>query len=118
MDQMLRGQDIGRRQKIRRIEVLLAVVRAAPGQEWFEGKFPPNDPHREDRGQATRDLLEIGLIFYQGPGHPQPYRLTPLGKTFLDGVMKKIGKGNSVNWSRVREIEFPTLQRPAFVDDV
>lgn len=119
---MNEGQIVGRRQKLRRMEVLRAAYKEARTRDWFEGKVPATDPNREDRRQATRDLLEIGLLekdgFYPGPGHPHPYRLTPQGLTFLKEVMKKIGKGNSIDWKRVKEIEFPTLERPVLAEDV
>jgi hypothetical protein len=119
---MKEGEIIGRRQKLRRMEVLQAAHKEARTRDWFEGKVPGNDPNREDRGQATRDLLEIGLLekddFYPGRGHPHPYRLTPQGQIFVEGVMKKIGKGKSIDWSRVREIKFPTLQGPVVAEDV
>lgn len=119
---MQEGQIVGRRQKLRRMEVLRAADKEARTREWFEGKVPAKDTNREDRGQATRDLLDIGLlekdVRYPGRGHPHPYRLTPQGRTFLEGVMKKIGKGNSIDWKRVKEIDFPMLQHPAVAEDV
>jgi len=119
---MEEGRIVGRRQKLRRMEVLRAADKEARTREWFEGKVPAKDINREDRGQATRDLLDMGLlerdVRYPGPGHPRPYRLTPQGQSFLEGVMKKIGRGNSIDWKRVREIDFPTSQRPAVAQDV
>lgn len=119
---MKEGQIVGRRQKLRRMEVLRAAHKEARTRDWFEGTVRTNDPNREDRGQATRDLVEVGLLEkddgYPGASHPHPYRLTPQGQTFVEGVMKKIGKGNSIDWGRVKEIEFPTLQRPAGAESV
>jgi hypothetical protein len=119
---MNEGRIVGRRQKLRRMEVLLAAHRGARTPEWFEGKVPANDLDTEDRGQATRDLLDIGLLekneLYPQAGHPQPYRLTPQGRTFLKDIMKKIGKGNSIDWKRVKEIEFPTLERPLHAESI
>jgi hypothetical protein len=113
-DQMKEGQIIGRRQKLRRIEVLRAADKEARTLRWFEGRVPTSDPNREDRGQATKDLVDIGLLEknegYPGPGHPHPYRLTPQGKAFMEAVMARIGGGNSVDWKRVKEIEFSTSQ--------
>jgi len=112
MDQMLKGQDIGRRQKIRRIEVLLAAYREARTQEWFEGKTPSRDHNREDRGEATKDLVRIGLLEkdydYPGPKHPHPYRLTVEGLAFVEDVIGRFGKGGRMDWKRVKEIEFPS----------
>jgi len=119
---MNEGQILGRRQKLKRMEVLRAADKEARTREWFEGKVPEGDMNREDRGQATRDLLDIGLLekddLYPRARHPHPYRLTPQGRTFLKDVMKKIGKGNSIDWKRVKEIEYPTLERPVLAEDV
>ena len=118
---MNEGQIVGRRQKLRRMEVLLATHKGARTPEWFEGKVPANDRDKEDRGRATRDLLDIGLLekddLYPRAGHPHPYRLTTQGRIFLEDVMKRIGKGNSIDWKRVREIEFPTSERPVAAAD-
>ena len=99
------GQIVGRRQKLRRMEVLLAAHREGRTTEWFEGKVPARNMNSKDRGQATRDLVENGLLekddLYPRAGHPHPYRLTPQGRTFLEDVLKKIGKGNNIDWKRV-----------------
>jgi hypothetical protein len=119
---MSEEQTVGRRQKLRRMEVLRAADKEARTQEWFEGKVPTEDENREDRGQATRDLVAMGLLerdnLYPQARHPHPYRLTPQGKTFLNEVAKKIGKGNSIDWKRVKEIEFPKLEHPVIAEDV
>ena len=119
---MIEGQTVGRRQKLMRMEVLRAADKEERTREWFEGKVPGTDANREDRGQATRDLLEMGLLekddLYPRPPHRNPYRLTPQGRAFLKEVMEKIGKGNSIDWKRVREIEFPTSERPLHSEDV
>jgi hypothetical protein len=116
------GPIVGRRQKLRRMEVLRATDKGARTREWFEGKVPEEDINREDRRQATRDLLDIGLLekdnLYPQARHPHPYRLTPQGRTFLKDVTEKIGKGNSIDWKRVKEIEFPTLEHPVVAEDV
>lgn len=121
-DSMNQVPIVGRRQKLRRIEVLRAADKEARTREWFEGKVPEQDINREDRGQATRDLLNIGLLerdhFYPQARHPHPYRLTPQGRTFLSEVKKKIGKGNSIDWKRVKEIEFPISERPVVAEDI
>ena len=115
-------QTIGRRQKLRRIEVLRAADKEARTLSWFEGRVPTSDLNREDRGQATRDLVDIGLLGkdedYPGPGHPHPYRLTPQGQAFMVGVITKIGRGNSIDWKRVKEIGFPTPQGRSDGEDV
>jgi hypothetical protein len=112
---MNEGQIVGRRQKLRRMEVLRAADKEERTREWFEGKVPEKDENREDRGQATRDLLDLGLLekddLYPRARHPNFYCLTPQGRTFLKDVIEKIGKGNSIDWKRVREIEFPTPER-------
>jgi len=114
-------QVVGRRHKLRRMEVLTAADKDARDREWFEGKEPESDLNKEDRGQATRDLLDIGLLekddLYPRARHPHFYRLTLQGRTFLDDVIKKIGKRNSIDWKRVREIEFPTSQRSVLADN-
>ena len=119
---MSEGQTVGRRQKLRRMEVLRAADKEERTREWFEGKVPTGDENREDTGQATRDLLDIGLIerdnLYPQARHPHPYRLTSQGRTFLRDVMKKIGKGKSIDWKRVKELEFPKLERPVLAQDV
>ena len=119
---MNEGQTLGRRQKLRRMEVLRAADKEVRPQEWFEGKVPEKDTNREDRGQATRDLLHMGLLekdnLYPRPRHRNPYCLTPQGRTFLKDVVAKIGKGNSIDWKRVREIEFPISERRLLADDV
>ena len=119
---MNEGQALGRRQKLRRMEVLRAADKEARTREWFEGKDPESDTNRQDRGQATRDLLDLALLekdgLYPRPRHPNPYCLTPQGRTFLKEVMAKIGKGNSIDWKRVREIEFPISERPLVTEDV
>jgi hypothetical protein len=119
---MNEGPIVGRRQKLRRMEVLRAADKEVRTREWFEGKVPEGDMDREDRGQATRDLLEIGLLekddLYPKTGHPNPYRLTPQGRTFLKDVVEKIGKGKGIDWKRVKEIEFPTVERPVLAEDV
>ena len=98
------------------MEVLRAADKEARTREWFDGKVPVTDINREDRGQATRDLLGMGLLekddLYPRARHSNPYRLTPQGRAFLNDVMMKIGKGNSIDWKRIREIEFPTPERP------
>ncbi len=100
------------RQKLRMMEVLLAAYREARTTEWFEGKVPPNDQNREDRAEATKVLLQVGLLEkdddYPGPGHPHPYRLTAKGFTFVEDVRKMIGTDRSIDWNRVHEIEFPS----------
>jgi len=119
---MNEGQILGRRQKLRRMEVLRAADKEARTREWFEGKVPESDTNRQDRGQATRDLLDLGLLekdgLYPRPHHSNFYCLTPQGRTFLKDVMAKIGKGNSIDWKRVREIEFPISERPLVTEDV
>jgi hypothetical protein len=119
---MNEGQILGRRQKLRRMEVLRAADKEVRTREWFEGKVPEGDMNREDRGQATRDLLDIGLLekddLYPRARHPNPYRLTAQGRTFLTDVVKKIGKGNGIDWKRVKEIEFPTSDRPVVAEDI
>ena len=119
---MKEGQIVGRRQKLRRMEVLRAADKEARTREWFEGKVPEKDMNREDRGQATRDLLDLGLLEKDNcdprARHLRLYRLTPQGRTFLEGVINKIGKGERIDWSRVKEIEFPTLRPPAAAEDV
>jgi hypothetical protein len=119
---MNEGPIVGRRQKLRRMEVLRAADKEARTREWFEGKVPTRDMNREDRGQATRDLLDIGLLekddLYPQVRHPHPYRLTAQGRTFLGDVMKKIGKGNGIDWKRVKELEFSKLDRPVLAEDV
>ena len=121
-NEMNEGQALGRRQKLRRMEVLRAADKEVRPQEWFEGKVPEKDENREDRGQATRDLLDLALLekdgLYPRPRHSNPYCLTPQGRTFLKEVMAKIGKGNSIDWKRVREIEFPTSERRTLAEDV
>ena len=121
-DQMNEGQILGRRQKLRRMEVLRAADKEARTREWFDGKVPESDTDRQDRGQATRDLLDLGLLekddLYPRARHPNFYCLTPQGRTFLKDVIKKIGKGNSIDWKRVREIEFPTSERRTLAEDV
>ena len=111
-EQMTEGQIIWRRQKLRRMEVLRAAHKEARTLGWFEGRVPTSDPNREDRGQATRDLVDIGLLEkddeYPGPGHPHPYRLTARGVDFLKVVRERIGRGNSIDWGRLKEIEFPS----------
>lgn len=115
-------QIISRRQKLRRIEVLRAVQREARPLDWFEGRVLANDPNKEDRRQATRDLVDISLIErddrYPGPGHPHPYRLTPQGQDFMEEVMERIGRGRSIDWKRVKEIEFPSAPNLGRTDDV
>jgi hypothetical protein len=119
---MNEGQTLGRRQKLRRMEVLRAADKEVRPQEWFEGKVPEKDENREDRGQATRDLVDLALLekdgLYPRPRHPNPYCLTSQGRTFLKDVVAKIGKGNSIDWKRVREIEFPTSEPRAHAEDV
>ena len=119
---MNEGQIVGRTQKLRRMEVLRAADKEARTREWFEGKVPEKDTNREDRGQATRDLLDLGLLekdgLYPRPRHRNPYCLTPQGRTFLKDVKEKIGKGNSIDWKRVREIEFPISERRDLAEDV
>ena len=119
---MSEGLIVGRRQKLRRMEVLRAADKEERTREWFEGKVPEGDINRGDRGQATRDLLEIGLLekddLYPRARHPNPYRLTPQGRTFLNDVVEKIGKGKSIDWKRVKEIEFPTAERPVVAEEV
>jgi hypothetical protein len=113
---------VGRRQKLRRMEVLRAAHQEERTREWFEGKTPGKDPEKDDRGQATRDLLDMGLLkkddLYPRPRHPNPYCLTPKGQTFLKSVMEKIGRGKSIDWKRVREIEFPTQERTASAENL
>jgi hypothetical protein len=103
------------------MEVLRAADKEERTREWFEGKVPEGDINRGDRGQATRDLLEIGLLEKDDlypRAHHHPYRLTPQGRTFLKDVVEKIGKGKSIDWKRVKEIEFPTLERPVVAEEV
>jgi hypothetical protein len=113
---------VGRRQKLRRMEVLRGADKEERTREWFEGKAPAKDPDKEDRGQATRDLLDMGLLekddLYPRARHPNPYCLTPQGRAFLKNVMMKIGRGNSIDWKRVREIEFPSLERAPHSEEI
>ena len=39
---------------------------------------------------------------------PHAYRLTAQGVAFLQSVREKIGRGNSIDWGRLKEIEFPS----------
>jgi hypothetical protein len=121
-DSMNEGQIVGRRQKLRRMEVLRAADKEERTREWFEGKAPGTDVNKEDRGQATRDLLGMGLLeiddLYPRASHPSPYCLTPQGRAFLKDVMMKIGRGNSIDWKRVREIEFPRIEQPLHSEGV
>jgi len=94
--------------KLMRLEVLREVKyggRAA--LDWFEGKIPLPDARR---GQATTDLLGMGLI-ERGPEYtrrPRPFCLTATGEAFLEGVFARIGLGGrKLDWNRVGEIEFP-----------
>lgn len=102
---------IERRHKLRRLEVLQTLTTGGRTREWYEEMVPLNDPHNEDRGRATRELIEIGLKErdenYPAPNHPHPYRITTKGVTFLEDVRKQIGKDNGLQWNRAREIEFP-----------
>src|SRR5205809_391343 len=100
---------VGERQKLKRLEVLEAVEKAGRTREWFEGET--SQMKDEDRGQATKDLLQIGLIEEVGgypQQHPQPFRLTARGRAFLENVRARIGKDSSIDWKRVNEIEFPS----------
>jgi len=103
------------------MEVLRAADKEERTREWFEGKIPEKDVNKEDRGQATRDLLDLGLLekdsLFPRPRHPNPYCLTAQGRAFLKDVVMKIGKGNGIDWKRVREIEFPTPERPLPAED-
>lgn len=118
---MTEGQIVGRRQKLRRMEVLRAAEKEKRTREWFEGRGPESDKDRQDRGQATRDLLEMVLLekddFYPRAGHPNPYCLTAQGRAFLKDVISKIGKGNSIDWKRIKEIEFPAPESPLHEQD-
>ncbi|MDH3444906.1 MAG: hypothetical protein OEN50_13335 [Deltaproteobacteria bacterium] len=118
---MNEGQIVGRRQKLRRMEVLRAADKEERTREWFEGKVPASDTDRQDRGQATRDLFDMGLLeiddLYPRSGHPNPYCLTSQGRTFLKDVMEKIGRGKSIDWKRIREIEFPRSKHPLQAKD-
>ena len=101
---------IERRHKLRRLEVLQALTTGGRTGEWYEGMVPLNDPHRDERGRATSELIDIGLVErdenYPAPNHPHPYRITTKGVTFLE-VVTTDGKDNGLQWNRAREIEFP-----------
>ena len=102
---------IERTQKVRRLEVLQVIQTGARTREWFEGIVPFTDLHKEERGKATRELVQSGLVEkdenYPAPNHPHPYRLTTKGITFLEDMRRQIGKENGIHWNRVKEIEFP-----------
>ena len=86
-----------------------AVGKAGRTREWFEGEAP--QMKNEDRGQATKDLLQIGWIEeVEGypQRHPQPFRLTARGRAFLENIRARIGENDNINWQRLNEIEFPS----------
>lgn len=94
--------------KLMRLEVLREVKSGGRAAlDWFEGKIPLPDARR---GQATTDLLEMGLIerVPEYPRRPRPFRLTTRGEAFLEEVFVRIGRGGvKLDWNRVGEIEFP-----------
>lgn len=96
-----------------RLRVLLAAATEARTLEWYEGQVPLGDTDREDRAEATNDLVQLSLLErdegYPGGTHPHPYPLTGRGLAFVENVQRKIGRGNGINWWRVDQIEFPTL---------
>jgi hypothetical protein len=105
----------GERRKLRRLEVLWEIHKGGRLQrEWFAGEIPSWDEFKEDRGQATKDLLQIGFIEedegYPGALHPRPFLLTVQGQSFLKGMLEQIGVDDKINWNRVNEVEFPALE--------
>src|SRR3989442_14820710 len=104
----MQKDQLGERQKLKRLEILLAAEKEARSREWFEGKVPSRD---EDKEEAAKDLLQIGLTekvegYLQQ--HPHPFRLTVRGRAFLENVRARIGENDNVNWQRLNEIEFPS----------
>ena len=95
---------LGERQKLEMLEVLIAVEKEARTRDWFV----------KDRKEATPYLLQIGFIkedkSYPGALHPQPFRLTEGGGAFLENVRARIGENGNINWHRLNEIEFPALE--------
>lgn len=104
----MQKDQIGQRQRHKRLEVLEAIAKARMNRQWFEGDTPQMKD--KDRGQATKDLLWMDFI-EEGEGYsqsyPHPFCLTARGRTFLEDVMSKIGKDGHIDWQRVNEIEFP-----------
>jgi hypothetical protein len=91
--------------------VLEAVDRARLILKWFEGEIPSWDEFKEDRRQATNDLLRIGLIerIEDYPQqHSHPFRLTAEGGAFLENVRARVGVNGNINWYRLNEIELPS----------
>ena len=98
---------VGERQKLKRLDVLWEIHKGGRTLEWFNSEAPKM--RDEDRGQATKDLLRIGLIErIEGypQQHPHPFRLTVRGHTFLENVWARIGANGNINWYRLNEIEF------------
>lgn len=92
--------------KLMRLEVL-REVKSGGRTLWFEGKGPLPDARR---GEATTDLLGMGLIerVPEYARRPRPFCLTATGEAFLEGVFARIGLGGvKLDWNRVGEIEFP-----------
>ena len=98
------------RQNLMRLRVLLAAATEARTLEWFEGRVPLDDIDKEDRAEATKDLVQLGLVekddCYPGSSHPQPYRLTGRGRAFFEDVQRTIWEGNGINWWHINQIEF------------
>ena len=91
------------RKKLQRLEVLLEIERGGRRRSWFAGKTP----EAVERAAVIKRLTQTGLVEAAAP--PDPFRLTPEGREFLQDVRTKVGSGDALDWSRADEIDFSKL---------
>ena len=87
------------RQKLSMLEVLLEVEGGKRTAEWFK-----DDPERR---AAVERLEKTGRLERTAP--PAHFRLTEAGARLLVNVRKKTSNGGRIDWSKVRDADFPSL---------
>ena len=85
------------------LEVLLAAEGGRRTEGWFLGKGVAD----EERGEATRRLVDHGLL--EPRPAPTHFALTDRGRLLLVNVRAKIAPDGRVDWNRIDEVDFPLM---------
>jgi hypothetical protein len=88
------------RQKVYMLEVLLEVERGRRTVEWFKD--------HEERSPAVDRLVANGCL--EGAPPPAHFRLTDAGTRLLKNVRAKTAAEGRIDWSGVRDVDFPRLR--------
>ncbi len=91
------------RLRLHGLEVLLAAERERRTEEWFSDEGAGDG----ERGEATRRLVEHGLL--EPRPAPTHFALSDRGRALLANVRAKVAPDGRVDWTRVDEVDFPLL---------